>query len=495
MADTEATPTNAIPDPAPSQSGGGEGIHLQLLPIADESGGRAIGEVVDRTLTEGTPLRIGRQVIKEGQTITPQPKHGISPAKGGDKDIWFMSKVVSRNHAEIWIKDGEVYIKDIGSSSGTWLNAMRLSPSGKESRPYPLKDGDVLRFGADFRDKPQDIYKSVNLRITLVSASSIMIQRKKTNPQRFQTALRMLLAATNPYASTESKEEAEGSTDCCICLGSIGPYQALFVAPCSHCYHYKCVREILERSQMFQCPLCRQVANLTASVSMESLFDGTDDGEEDVKGGDTPRKLGQLRTESLGEGSGGGGGQQQSSTNSNPHQSIKEELRLSLAKTLQRLQESDQTSGIETPGRQNGGASTPIPESTSPSSTSTPLPHPSTPPQPTTATTQLSMDHRSRTNTIDSQQHQNPSQDPTQSPSQPRPKRRNSITSKLGALLGRRPQSAQSNTNNPASSSSAVVSPATSDIGAVNRDNMVEETDPVIRELRSEVQQSGKEDV
>ena len=112
MSDTEATPTDAHPDrvgrPDAPSSQPNEGIHLQLIPIADESGGRAIGEVVDRTLTEGTPLRIGRQVIKEGQTITPQPKHGISPAKGGEKDIWFMSKVVSRNHAEIWIKDGEV---------------------------------------------------------------------------------------------------------------------------------------------------------------------------------------------------------------------------------------------------------------------------------------------------------------------------------------------------------------------------------------------------
>ncbi|RKO87810.1 hypothetical protein BDK51DRAFT_13298, partial [Blyttiomyces helicus] len=57
--------------------------------------------------------------------------------------------------------------------------------------------------------------------------------------------------------------------DCCICIGAIGPFQALFIAPCSHCYHFKCVNSLLSQSAMFQCPLCRQVANLAASVSMD----------------------------------------------------------------------------------------------------------------------------------------------------------------------------------------------------------------------------------
>ncbi|KAJ3034784.1 hypothetical protein HDV00_004646 [Rhizophlyctis rosea] len=432
-----------------------DGIHLQLVPVADESGGRPIGEVVDRTLKEGTPLRIGRQVVKEGQTITPQPKHGISPAKAGDQDIWFMSKVVSRNHAEVWIKDGEVYVKDIGSSSGTWLNQMRLSPSGKESRPYTLRDGDTLRFGADFRDKPQDIYKSVNLRVTLVNASQIMVQRRKANPQRFQTALKSLLAATNPYASADSKEDAEGSTDCCICLGSIGPYQALFIAPCSHCYHYKCVREILERTQMFQCPLCRQVANLTASVSMESLFDTGDSDEEGEKekapSSETPRKMGQLRSEpgsAKVDGNGAG-------TPLNPDAGRPTtELQQSLIRTLERLQESDKHSGIETPGR--GGASTPLPEVSSITSATPLLPPTTTSPPP---------GRRSRRNTGDST---HTSHNATSSPSQPRPKRRPSISSKIGALLGRR-QASASNTGTGSTAQSPLVSPGNSgDIDSSN---------------------------
>lgn len=67
--------------------------------------------------------------------------------------------------------------------------------------------------------------------------------------------------------------------ECCICMEETGPFQALFFAPCSHCYHYKCVSSIIVQSAMFQCPLCRQVANLTASVSTENLNKITDDDE------------------------------------------------------------------------------------------------------------------------------------------------------------------------------------------------------------------------
>lgn len=87
---------------------------------------------------------------------------------------------------------------------------------------------------------------------------------------RFQAALQELLKASNPHAKQSSTGDGS-ATDCCICLGETAPFQALFIAPCSHCYHYKCVMNILQRSSMFQCPLCRQVANLTASVSVEDL--------------------------------------------------------------------------------------------------------------------------------------------------------------------------------------------------------------------------------
>ncbi|KAJ3341601.1 hypothetical protein HDU93_004503 [Gonapodya sp. JEL0774] len=112
---------------------------------------------------------------------------------------------------------------------------------------------------------------------------------------RFRAALRALLNATNPYATSHTPgspstttagpnpTRTSASVDCCICLCAIGPFQALFVAPCSHCYHYKCVQPLLNQGAMFQCALCRQVANLAASVSMDSLAELGKEEEDEME--------------------------------------------------------------------------------------------------------------------------------------------------------------------------------------------------------------------
>lgn len=41
------------------------------------------------------------------------------------------------------------------------------------------------------------------------------------------------------------------------------------MAPCSHTFHYKCLRPLLANHPGFQCPLCRNYADLDASVSIE----------------------------------------------------------------------------------------------------------------------------------------------------------------------------------------------------------------------------------
>lgn len=78
--------------------------------------------------------------------------------------------------------------------------------------------------------------------------------------------------------------------DCCICINSMAPFQALFLAPCSHTFHYKCVTPLLGAGFMFQCPLCRQVCNLEASVQdAEDFVQEIDDGLEKMDG---PRNVG-----------------------------------------------------------------------------------------------------------------------------------------------------------------------------------------------------------
>jgi hypothetical protein len=57
------------------------------------------------------------------------------------------------------------------------------------------------------------------------------------------------------------------------------PCQSLFVAPCSHVWHYKCIRPILNGPTWpnFLCPNCRAVADLEADVEETEDFEKWDE--------------------------------------------------------------------------------------------------------------------------------------------------------------------------------------------------------------------------
>ncbi|KAI8998295.1 hypothetical protein BC832DRAFT_595126 [Gaertneriomyces semiglobifer] len=402
-------------------------ITIQLIPFSETPGRPALGEVVERKLKDGQLVRIGRQVVRDGQ-----PSVAKGQKQPTENDIWFTSKVVSRNHSEMWVRDNQVYIKDIGSSSGTFLNKMRLSPSGKESRPYPIKEGDIIQFGIDYKGKPDDVYKCVVVRVGFYDNTWMNRQRRQANPTRFRTALKMLLAAANPYASsTDTGVDSAGPTDCCICIGSIGPFQALFVAPCSHCYHYKCVHQLLHQSAMFQCPMCRQVANLTASVSMDSLFDSDEEPVQNGESEDSVRQMGALRestaTRVTSPGSLGGAGmstpvQSFDVTPFNRHLRIDEPSQHSPSGDVTPRNDRPQTPASPAPGDAGGtGINTPV--------------RPDTPSNPSTSTT-TDAPQRLRSS-ADSNSSATGSPHIHRPNAQRAPKRRPSLTSKINALLRR----------------------------------------------------------
>ncbi|KAG2234807.1 hypothetical protein INT48_006724 [Thamnidium elegans] len=133
--------------------------------------------------------------------------------------ITFRSKVVSRGHAEIFIENNQFYIRDTRSSSGTFVNRARLSPPNQESKPFLLHHGDVIQLGVDYQ------------------------------------------------GGIEDEDEID---ECCICLYAIAPFQALFVAPCSHSFHFKCCYPLLQNYPGFTCPLCRSYADLNANVAIDT---------------------------------------------------------------------------------------------------------------------------------------------------------------------------------------------------------------------------------
>ena len=136
-----SAPHAAVPLPA-----------LYLYPLNDSFVPKHI------SLVNNQRVKIGRQT--NAKTV-PAERNG-----------YFDSKVLSRQHAEVWEENGKVrlfpswppngvecrrcadcitrrlvikiFIKDVKSSNGTFINGERLSPEGLESEPYELKTDDIV---------------------------------------------------------------------------------------------------------------------------------------------------------------------------------------------------------------------------------------------------------------------------------------------------------------------------------------------------------------
>jgi pSer/pThr/pTyr-binding forkhead associated (FHA) protein len=100
-------------------------------------------------------LRIGRQTNNK---TTPTQSNG-----------YFDSKVLSRQHAEVWAdkETNKVWIRDIKSSNGTFVNGQRLSQENQASEPHELRTDDVLELGIDIvgEDSKTIIHHKVAARV------------------------------------------------------------------------------------------------------------------------------------------------------------------------------------------------------------------------------------------------------------------------------------------------------------------------------------------
>ncbi|CAK5263107.1 unnamed protein product [Mycena citricolor] len=83
---------------------------------------------------------------------------------------FFDSRVLSRQHAEVWEDGGKIFIRDVKSSNGTFINGERLSAEGRESEPFELKSDDILEFGVDIvsEDNTTVLHRKVVARVQCV---------------------------------------------------------------------------------------------------------------------------------------------------------------------------------------------------------------------------------------------------------------------------------------------------------------------------------------
>ncbi|KAI9093729.1 hypothetical protein DFS34DRAFT_652287 [Phlyctochytrium arcticum] len=108
-----------------------------------------------QTLNLATPYRLGRG----------NPRENFKS---------FASQVVSRNHCDIFAKDGKIFIQDCGSNSGTFLNGVRMSDAGVKSSSVELKSGDYVQLGKDYEgaavnNLPEARRRCIKMQIVILS--------------------------------------------------------------------------------------------------------------------------------------------------------------------------------------------------------------------------------------------------------------------------------------------------------------------------------------
>lgn len=134
---------------------------IRLIPHQDPRSNRPslAFPPTSRTLPhEDCVIRVGRYSERDTNPNPPPNLPSSAP-------VGFKSKVVSRRHCEFWCSNGQWYIKDVKSSSGTFLNHIRLSQPSVESKPFPVNDGDVVQLGIDFRGGEEMIFRCVKIRV------------------------------------------------------------------------------------------------------------------------------------------------------------------------------------------------------------------------------------------------------------------------------------------------------------------------------------------
>ncbi|KAJ3138220.1 hypothetical protein HK100_012764 [Physocladia obscura] len=183
------------------------GIYAPVLVMDSLAAGAPFAQkCIDLTNTSQTnPLRIGRKVkAKAG----PEPTNGI-----------FDSKVLSRAHAEIFVDQDKVWIQDVKSSNGTFINGRRLSEEGVASAPHQLVSGDIAEFGIDIMhdDAETVMYPKISSRIIIWDTSSqgtIPLSnstQSTTNGSSGTPALTARINSSNiDWTSTQSSKKVGG---------------------------------------------------------------------------------------------------------------------------------------------------------------------------------------------------------------------------------------------------------------------------------------------
>ncbi|KAJ7037109.1 hypothetical protein C8F04DRAFT_427994 [Mycena alexandri] len=132
-------------------------LKIEILPPLHNNSVHSVGPTISPTAPDGCTLVQFIDVFDPPSftTILCQLIDGArpvqlrrSPAGNTSSAIAFNSKTVSRRHAALWSEEGQVFILDVHSTHGTYLNDAKLVPGRTSKNAKVLTDGDTLRIGA-----------------------------------------------------------------------------------------------------------------------------------------------------------------------------------------------------------------------------------------------------------------------------------------------------------------------------------------------------------
>lgn len=230
---------------------------IRLTPLIDHSSstsGLYFAPVIRKIKPEKS-ISIGR--------YTDKNRAAAHAPQGSSSPIVFKSKVVSRTHALFQCnEEGQWFIKDCKSSSGTFLNHIRLSPASQELALTPLVDGDIVQLGMDYRGGTEEVYRCVKMRCEFNKS-----WQRKVNLFNLEIHSKLKNLALDNGTLIPEPIITNNFSECAICLLTLDPCQALFISPCSHAWHYKCIRPIIIKSYpQFYCPNCRSMCDLESDI-------------------------------------------------------------------------------------------------------------------------------------------------------------------------------------------------------------------------------------
>ena len=61
----------------------------------------------------------------------------------------------------------QLYLKDTSSKTGTYLNGVRLASAQTESKPFKLRDGDIIEFGMDYEGGHSPESRAILMRVNI----------------------------------------------------------------------------------------------------------------------------------------------------------------------------------------------------------------------------------------------------------------------------------------------------------------------------------------